>query len=394
MCKIQKAVAFLLAIIIVFALSGCSQNKISDVSRVPIYSSNAKDENTSKENIKNNSSDKSQNNTTTTSTLSDSSKNTTTSKEQTYTYEIFPPTRIPAASGEPSFFRDIPLLKFSDLTRFCEFDGYVRDWTHNEDTVYLITTSPNEIYIFNAKDPYNPNRISLPSTPNKIKFHNDKLYVSFSAEKGILVFNAKTLNQEEKIAVGKSVYAFDLDDNDLYYTAEAYPKCIYHYNISKQESSIFENIEIYSLLSSDLLYSKENNSVYICEYNVTGGNCLLQFNTETKKVFSYHGPDNIEVSSRYGRMHIFNEEVYWAQYGLQKNNVNYCNVFYEGPYENEGDIFSADNRGIVTTSGIFTKSGKIKLQFKFGLSKIIYTKSNYLVVINDEYIYMKPNVNP
>ena len=99
MCKIQKAVAFLLAIIIVFALSGCSQNKISDVSRVPIYSSNAKDENTSKENIKNNSSDKSQNNTTTTSTLSDSSKNTTTSKEQTYTYEIFPPDSHPRSLG-------------------------------------------------------------------------------------------------------------------------------------------------------------------------------------------------------------------------------------------------------------------------------------------------------
>lgn len=260
------------------------------------------------------------------------------------------------------------------------------NWVNDGNIVYTLTSSPNELWVFNVATMKTLTTISLPGTPAEIQLDNNQILISFPTLQSINYYDKTSFVETKSIHLPHIVSSFAFDNGFVYYTEDDQWCNIYRTNLS--DTTKTDKIVGYYYFPK-ILINKQDNLLYVIESSTTGSKVHyinlsdLTLQSET----SGYGYDNI---SRYA--YFDGQYLYAMNFKIDKTNASHIVGEYVYKQDYWDGVTFVNNDFIITDNAIYSKDTLAPvLVFNSSFNKSLITSNNTLLLYNNQDLYIIPS---
>ena len=261
-----------------------------------------------------------------------------------------PTTTTPVVTVEPT---DTPIGEIEEglLCYQYAINGIVTDWFTENDLVYTVFRNVNRYVVFDTRNGEIIMDKPLSGRPGKIRKYESELWIAFPDLQCIKIYNIENFSLKNTIQVKKSVHAFDVYQDYLFFAEDDQHVQVFRYNLKNGDMVNIGSTAWATFYEADILVNDEHGLVYIGESG-SSGSVLYCYDMETLELKSKYKKGNHGYTNWRRRIYLLNDKIYWGEFQLNALDVSQVEAQYTGTY---GGMIHVDEYFVVTTSGIYLK---------------------------------------
>lgn len=267
-------------------------------------------------------------------------------------------------------------------------NGIITDWIAENDLVYTVFRNVNRYVIFDTNTGEIVLDKPLSGRPGKIRKYGNDMWISFPDLRCIKVYDARSFSLKNTIQVKKSVHAFDVYQDYLFFAEDDQHVQVFRYNLKNSDIINIGPTTWATFYEADIFINGEHGLVYIGESGSTGS-VLYCYDMETLELKSKYKKDNYGYTNWRRRMYLLDNSIYWGEFQLNALDVSQVEAQYTG--SNSAGIIYVDDYFVVTTGGIYlreTCEHLLEENFNSIYTAIVITKSGNILMTENERLYI------
>ncbi len=238
-----------------------------------------------------------------------------------------------------------------------DIQGDFVNWAESNNTVYMLTQSPNNLYIFTTTDSRKITAYSLPAAPAEARIYGEKLYVSFPALNKIQAYDKQSLKTLNSITGLGEVSSFCIDGSTLYYSEHDQWCKIFRKNLSTGENDQIKFTGKDLFYNPKLELNKKAGLLYIGESGLSAGR-VYYCNLSDLSLNSFFADGGYGYHNNNRCMYVYEDGVYWGSFKL--NAAKADDVLLQYGSASGCSISFAGERFVCSRVGLFNqKTGKL-----------------------------------
>lgn len=237
-----------------------------------------------------------------------------------------------------------------------ELNCIINNWVSVGDYVYAVTTSPNELWVFNSATMTSVANIPLPDKPAEIQIEDNTIMISFPNLKSIKFYDKNSYDLISSIDLPNVVSSFVIYNGFVYYTEDDQICFIYRTQITTKETVNVPANNYATFYFPKLLLNKQDNLLYVIESGSDG--CRVYYYNLSDLTLNSVTPGN-DFNNGYnnGSRNAFfdGEYLYAMSFKLDKKDANNVIGKFVSTATYLDGVLAVNDKIIVTHGRIFDK---------------------------------------
>jgi len=285
-----------------------------------------------------------------------------------------------------SVFLQFPLTPKAEAQTIAELriGQTIDDWLHDETNgyIYAVSKSVNKLYFIRLSDFQIEKELLVGSGPSDVVLAGGKLYIPLSGSTTVAVVDPVQKVVEKTLVTSVQPFKIAVHGNKLLYMESDYAY-LNELDMTTGVNRKLSTLGVHSTSRPDLVIDAATQMLYIGESGTSGGDAIKVRLSDYTEVGRSNFNDGYGFSYPSRKIVIDGQDVFYAGYQLDANDLKVIDGKYQSQYYEE-TVHLARGNVVVTDRAIYDRNNFAKMMsLPFTVSHAAMDAANHLYLFDD-----------